>query len=89
MKKYIYPQDLKAPASLWLWNMKDFAVICIALLFAAVMLVASKLVLPMALTACYAFLTIRTNDTSILDFIRYAVRFFITAQQYYEWRDIR
>ena len=41
---------------------------------------------PIVLTAVYAFLTIRFEDTSILDFIRYACAFFISKQQFYEWR---
>ena len=41
---------------------------------------------PMVLTAAYAFLTIRFDDTSILDFLRYACAFFMTKQQFYEWR---
>ena len=40
----------------------------------------------LVLTAVFAFLTIRHEDTSILDFIRYAAAFLITKQQYYEWR---
>lgn len=36
----------------------------------------------MVLTAVYAFLSIRFDGTSILDFIRYAVAFLITKQQY-------
>ena len=31
-------------------------------------------------------LTIRFEDTSILDFIKYACAFFITKQQLYEWK---
>ena len=42
--------------------------------------------LPLVLTAVFAFLTIRHEGTSILDFIRYAAAFLITKQQYYEWR---
>lgn len=41
---------------------------------------------PIVLTAVYAFLTIRFEDTSILDFIKYACAFFMTKQQFYEWR---
>ena len=40
----------------------------------------------LVLTAVYAFLSIRFDGTSILDFIRYAVAFLITKQQFYEWR---
>lgn len=45
-----------------------------------------RFVPPIVLTAVYAFLTIRFEDTSILDFLRYACAFFITKQQFYEWR---
>ena len=42
--------------------------------------------LPLVLTAVFAFLTIRHEGTSILDFIRYAAAFLLTKQQYYKWR---
>ena len=42
--------------------------------------------LPAALTLGYGFLTIRLDDATIVDFIHYAVRYFLTTQQYYEWR---
>ena len=87
MKTYIYPQNLKASATLWLWSLRDFAIICIGALLSAVILVVSHMVLPMALTACFTFLTIRTNETTIMDYLKYAVRYFITTQQYYEWRE--
>ena len=41
---------------------------------------------PLVLTGVFAFLTIRFEDTSILDFIRYACAFLFTHQQLYEWR---
>ena len=44
------------------------------------------ILLPIVATALYAFLTIRFEDTSILDFIKYACAFFITKQQLYEWK---
>ena len=45
-----------------------------------------NIALPLVLTAVFAFLTIRHEGISILDFIRYAAAFLITKQQYYEWR---
>ena len=42
--------------------------------------------LPAAATLCYGFLTIRMDDATVMDFLRYAVRYFISMQQYYEWR---
>ena len=86
MKKYIYPQNLKAAANLWLWSLRDFAILCIALLLSVLSLVQLGFVLPLALSICYAFLTIRLSEVTILDFIRYAVRYFILTQQTFEWR---
>ena len=38
-KVYIYPQNMRASATLWLWSLKDFAVIVIAALFSALVLI--------------------------------------------------
>jgi hypothetical protein len=83
---YIYPQNLKAQAKLWLWNLKDLVVVGVALLISVLALSQIKMFLPLAFTLVYAFLTIRLDDMSVLDFIKRAVRFFLTTQQYYEWR---
>ena len=34
----------------------------------------------------FAFLTIRMEDTTVLDFLRYAASYFISSQQSYDWR---
>lgn len=86
MTQYIYPQNLKATASLWLWGMRDFVILCIAALLSAVALVQLHWLVPLALTLCFGFLTIRHDDTTILDFIRWAVRYFISTQQLFFWR---
>ena len=86
MTTYLYPQNLKATANLWLWSLKDFAVLGIAALLSIVMLVQLKFFVPAAATLCFGFLTIRMDDTTVLDFIKYAVRYLISTQQYYEWQ---
>ncbi len=86
MTTYLYPQNLKATANLWLWSLKDFAVLGIAALLSIVMLVQLKFFVPAAATLCFGFLTIRMDDTTVLDFIKYAVRYFVSTQQYYEWQ---
>lgn len=86
MTQYLYPQNLKAKANLWLWGLRDFVIICIAALLSVVILVQTGILIPAAMTMCYAFLTIRSDDTTVIDYLRYAVRYFITTQQYYEWR---
>ena len=85
MTIYIYPQNLKATANLWLWSMRDFVILAIAVLLSAVILVQLKTVMLAAVTLCYGFLTIRMDDTTVLDFMRYAVKYLISAQQYFEW----
>lgn len=76
---------MRASATLWLWSLKDFAVIVIAALFSALVLATTKILIPAVLTAVYAFLSIRSDETTVLDFIKYGVRYFISTQQYFEW----
>ena len=86
MRTYLYPQNLKASANLWLWSLRDFLILCIAVLFSAVVLLNSGIMLPAAISLAYGFLTIRKDETAVVDFIGYAVRYFISGQQYFEWR---
>jgi hypothetical protein len=86
MKTYIYPQNLKAAATLWLWSLRDFAIIGIGILISVVAIAQAGFVFPLAFILTYAFLTIRLDDQTILDFLRYATKYFITTQQYFEWR---
>lgn len=83
---YIYPDHLRAKATLWLWQLKDIGIIGVAALVSVLAVSQLGLWPPIVLTAVYAFLTIRFEDTSIMDFIRYACAFFISKQQFYEWR---
>ena len=85
-KQFIYPQNMRASATLWLWSLRDFAVIVIAALFSALVLATTRLLIPAALTAAYALLSIRSDETTVLDFLKYAIRYFISTQQYYIWR---
>ena len=58
----------------------------IALLLSILILAQTRIIVPLAVTLCFGFLSIRLEDTTILDFIRYAIAFLITKQQFYEWR---
>ena len=84
---YIYPDNLRAKATLWLWQLRDIGVIGVGALLSVLALTQLGFVPPIVATAVYAFLTIRFEDTSILDFIRYACAFFILKQQMYEWAE--
>lgn len=82
----MYPQNLKAMANLWLWSLRDFVILSIAVLISAAIFINSGVLLPAALSLCFGFLTIRKDDITVVDFLGYAARFFLTGQQYYEWR---
>lgn len=84
-KQYIYPQNMRASATLWLWSLKDFVVVIIGALFSAIVLATTKLMIPAVLVGTYALLSIRADGTTMLDFIKYGIKFFISTQQYYEW----
>lgn len=84
-KQYIYPQNMRASATLWLWSLKDFVVVVIGALFSAIVLATTKLMIPAVLVGTYALLSIRADGTTMLDFIKYGIKFFISTQQYYEW----
>lgn len=83
---FIYPQNMKAKANMWLWSLKDFAIIGIGALLSAVFLIYFHKLLLVGIVAVYAFMTIRLDETTVMDYIRYAFRYFITTQQYFEWR---
>jgi hypothetical protein len=83
---YIYPDNLRAKATLWLWELRDIGIVGVGALLSVFAMSQLGFILPVVVTAAYAFLSIRVEDTSILDFIRYACAFFITKKQLYEWR---
>lgn len=86
MKTYIYPQNLKAKPHLWLWGLRDFVILALCVLLSLVLLMHSGQMLPLAVTLCFAFMTIRMDDTTVMDYLGYATRHFITSQKIYEWR---
>lgn len=84
---YIYPDNLRAKAKLWLWELRDVAIIGVGALLSVLALVQGWGMFLLILTVLYAFLSIRMEDASILDFLRNAVCFLILEQQYYLWEE--
>jgi len=82
----MYPDNLKAKATLWLWELKDIGIIGVGLLISVFALAQLGFMPPIVITAVYSFLTIQFEDTSILNFISYACAFFLLKQQKFEWR---
>lgn len=85
---YLYPDNLKAKATLWLWELRDVGVIGVGLLLSVFALAQLRFFVPIVLTAVYAFLAIRFEGTSILDFIKNAFGFFFGTPQTYKWEMI-
>lgn len=86
LKTYIYPENLRANVKLWFWSVRDFIIICTGVILSVVSLVYLMNILPAAATLCYAFVSFRPDENSILDFILTAFRFFCTSQQEYRWQ---
>lgn len=86
-KQYLYPQNMRTQTKLWLWSLKDIIILGIALTLSVVLWAKLGFIIPAALTLVYAFLTMRMDETSILDYIKCSWRYFISTQQYFEWRE--
>ena len=86
MKTFIYPENLRSSVKLWFWNVRDFIIICAGIIVSIMIFAKLWTPVPMAITACYAFLTLRAEDTAILDYMINAVKFFVTSQQLFLWR---
>ena len=60
-------------------------IIGVGLLIAVLALAELRFLPPIVLVELYAFLAIRFENTSILDFFKEACAFFLTRQQLFEW----
>lgn len=66
-KQYIYPQNMRASATLWLWSLKDFVVVIIGALFSAIVLATTKLMIPAVLVGTYAlYQSVRTEQQCLI-----------------------
>ena len=82
---YIYPENLKAVPTLWLWRLRDIAAGGLLAAFGVVTLTQFGTPLFAAIAALHLFLTIRFEDACILDFIRKAGVYFIGRPRLYRW----
>lgn len=87
MKSYIYPENLRATVKLWFWNVRDFLIICGGIILSVIVFAKLWTPIPMAVTVCYGFLSLKVDDTAIMDYIFNAAKFFVTSQQIYFWRN--
>lgn len=85
MINYRYPENLAAKPVLWLWYLRDIGVIGIGSVLSVLLVTQTGVFIPLVFVAIYAFLSIRFDQTSILDFIKYACSYFILKQQIFYW----
>lgn len=86
MKTYIYPENLRANVKLWFWNVRDFIIICGGIILSVVVLVQFWNIIPAAATLCFALLSLRTDEASIMDYMLNAIKYFLLTQQEFRWQ---
>lgn len=83
-KLYIYPENMTAKATLWMWTLRDLTISGTLLLMGFLMFAYLHTSLVMVIGATYAFLAIRFGDICILDYLRHAAQFCF-GQRLYLW----
>lgn len=82
---YIYPENLTMKATLWLWSLRDIAILGVGLLLSVFAIAQVCTFIPALAMVVYGFLSIRLDGVSVLDFCRYAAAFLLFTPQRYEW----
>lgn len=86
MKTYIYPENLRANVKLWFWSVRDFIIICGGIILSVVVIAQFWNIIPAAVTMCFAFLSLRADEASIMDYMLNAVKYFLLTQQEFRWQ---
>lgn len=87
MKTYIYPENLRSTVKLWFWNVRDFCILCGGIIVAVAAFAKLRTFVPAAAVVCFALLTVRTDDSAVIDYMTAAVRYFLLSQQAFEWEE--
>ncbi len=86
-KQYYYPRNMRTKAKLWFWTLGDIIILGVVLTVSVISWVKLGFVLPLVGTVLFGFLSMRIDDDSVIDYIGRAWRFFISRQQYFEWKE--
>ena len=73
---------MSSPAFLF-WSLKDLVVIVFSVIFSIVLWITAGTYIPLALALLNAFLSVRTEEKSINEYIRLAVRYIFLQQKKY------
>ena len=66
---YIYPDNLSAKATLWLWELRDIGIIGVGLLLSVLALTQTGIALPLVLTASFFFCFLLMSRASIRNIV--------------------
>ena len=68
---YLYPDHLRARATLWLWDLRDIGFIGIGAVFSIACFSVSDILVPMVLTTIYGFLpsSLMAHASGILSYM--------------------
>ncbi len=83
---FLYPSDLKSKPMMWLWELKDVAILGVMAIFSVFAIAQTEIFIPLVITALYGFLSIQYEGVSILGFIKYVITFLFAKQQIYDWQ---
>ena len=62
---YIYPDNLKAKATMWLWSLKDLAIVGIIILFSVFAFAYAGVWFPLVIAGAYPVETLKYSDIII------------------------
>ena len=79
---YTYPHNMSAKATLWLWTLKDLSISGSCLLAGFFLFAEFSSCTVLVAGATYAFLTIRFDDTSMLEVGSYGLWLFFGLQEF-------
>lgn len=83
---HYYPENLRSQATVWLWKVKDLIVTAVLLALGLFAFSASGEGFFVVIGAAYGILTIQAEEITVMDFLTWGVRYFLTQQQSFEWR---
>lgn len=85
MKEYIYPKDLKISAIIFLWRLRDAAILLVFSVTAIIIFGLTKSVFSLVAAAVFGVLTIDIGGMRIYDYLKLCTQFF-GGQRVFFWR---
>ena len=81
--EYIYPENLKVTATVWLWAIKDLVILMVLAMIALPILIHLHSTLGVVVAVVFGTVTARLGSRSIGDYLMIVVKY-LTLTQYYE-----